>query len=53
MDRTGDIRLDGVPAIKPGTRLVREWQGVHHHVTVTHEGYEHGDRLYRSLSQIA
>jgi hypothetical protein len=36
-----------------GTRLVREWQGVEHTVTVTANGYEYGGRPYRSLSAVA
>src|SRR5262245_5296761 len=36
-----------------GTRLVREWQGVEHSVTVRDDGYEHQGRPYKSLSAIA
>ena len=36
-----------------GTRLLREWQGVEHVVTVTSEGFEWQGRPYRSLSAIA
>ncbi len=36
-----------------GTRLVREWQGVEHVVTVLADGYEWQGRPYRSLSAIA
>ena len=36
-----------------GTRLLREWQGVEHTVTVLAEGYEWQGRPYRSLSAIA
>ena len=39
--------------IKPGTRLVREWGGVSHHVLVLESGYHYRDRGYLSLSQIA
>lgn len=39
--------------IKPGTRLVREWGGVSHHVVVLETGYHFRDRRYRSLSQMA
>ena len=41
------------PVIKPGTRLVREWQGVAHTVTVTKQGFEYRDTRYGSLSAIA
>ena len=36
-----------------GTRLIREWQGVEHVVTVTADGFEWQGRPYKSLSAIA
>ena len=36
-----------------GTRLIREWQGVEHCVTVRHEDFEYQGRPYKSLSAIA
>ena len=36
-----------------GTRLIREWQGVEHCVTVLDDGFEYQGRPYRSLSAIA
>jgi hypothetical protein len=36
-----------------GTRLLREWRGVTHEVTVIDGGYEHEGRRYRSLSAVA
>jgi hypothetical protein len=36
-----------------GTRLIREWQGIEHCVTVRDEGYEYQGRPYQSLSAIA
>jgi hypothetical protein len=42
---------DGRPIT--GTRLVREWQGVEHHVTVLDDGFEYQGRPYKSLSAIA
>jgi hypothetical protein len=36
-----------------GTKLMREWQGVAHHVTVLADGFEYQGRRYRSLSAIA
>jgi hypothetical protein len=35
------------------TRLVREWKGVEHHVTVLDDGFEYQGRKYTSLSAIA
>ena len=37
----------------PGTRLVREWDGVEHTVTVLADGYEWQSRKHRSLSAVA
>src|SRR5262249_10311372 len=34
-------------------RLIREWQGVEHCVTVLDDGYEYQGRPYKSLSAIA
>lgn len=45
------IRADIKPIV--GTRLLREWQGVEHVVTVTVDGYEWQGRPYKSLSFIA
>lgn len=36
-----------------GTRLIREWQGVEHTVTVLKDGFEWQGRPYKSLSAIA
>ena len=45
------IRDDMVPIT--GTRLLREWQGMEHVVTVTADGFEWQGRPYKSLSAIA
>lgn len=39
--------------IKAGTRLIREWQGRTHEVTVTPDGFVWQGARYRSLSEIA
>jgi hypothetical protein len=38
---------------KPGTQLIRSWQGKTHTVTVQESGYQYDGRRYRSLSEIA
>jgi hypothetical protein len=55
-----DIEKSGVTTrpilpqrIKPGTRIVREWGGQTHEVTVVQSGYEYRNTVYRSLSEIA
>ena len=45
------IRHDAKPIA--GTRLIREWQGVQHTVTVQADGYEWHGRPYKSLSAVA
>ena len=42
---------DQMPIV--GTRLIREWQGVEHVVTVTTDGFDWEGRPYKSLSAIA
>lgn len=40
-------------AIKPGTRLVRVWQGKRYNVIIRTTGYEFDGKIFKSLSQIA
>lgn len=41
------------PLYKPGTRLIREWQGVTHEVTIEKDSFIWNGHRYRSLSHIA
>jgi hypothetical protein len=50
---TGSTEVRTRQRLKPGTRIVREWRGKTHEVSVTESGFEYGGRNYRSLSQIA
>ena len=51
-DRTKSrVRADMMPIV--GTRLIREWQGAEHVVTVTADGFDWQGRPYKSLSAIA
>jgi hypothetical protein len=45
--------LSTKPLPRAGTILVREWQGVTHHVTVTDDGFLWNGKPHRSLSGIA
>jgi hypothetical protein len=36
-----------------GTKLIREWEGIPHTVTVLKEGFEWGGKRYKSLSAVA
>jgi len=42
-----------VSRFKAGTRIVREWGGQIHEVSVTDEGYEYRGESFKSLSPIA
>ena len=44
-------KQDAMPVV--GTRLLREWKGVEHSVTVTPNGFEYQGRPFRSLSAVA
>lgn len=44
---------ENVPVLKPGTRIVRNWNGARHSVLVQAAGYEYKGKIYGSLSQIA
>jgi hypothetical protein len=48
---TRRVRADLKPIA--GTRLIREWKGVEHVVTVTADGYDWQGRPYKSLSAVA
>jgi hypothetical protein len=41
------------PRIKSGSRLIREWHGRTHVVTVTEAGFDYDGRAYASLTRIA
>jgi hypothetical protein len=40
-------------SLKPGARLVREWHGRTHVITVTEDGFEYAGTNYSSLTKIA
>jgi len=42
-----------VPLYKPGTRLIREWQGITHEVTIEEKGFTWNGKRYGNLSRIA
>jgi hypothetical protein len=50
---TGRVGPDPGLALKPGARLVREWHGRTHTVTVTEDGFEYAGASYASLTKIA
>lgn len=52
LQRHGAITAER-PSMKPGTQLLREWQGETHTVTVTEAGYQYREEHFASLSAIA
>jgi len=50
---TGQVTPDPGLSLKPGARLVREWRGRTHTVTVTEEGFEYAGVSYPSLTKVA
>jgi hypothetical protein len=50
---TGRVGPTPSLSLKPGARLVREWRGRTHNVTVTEDGFEYGGTSYQSLTKIA
>jgi hypothetical protein len=50
-----DLRVGPAPSLslKPGARLVREWGGRTHTVTVTEDGFEYAGQDYPLLTRIA
>ena len=54
--RTANAGGSNVPPLRkltPGTRLVRDWHGVGHTVTVLDEGFEYNGTIWRSLTAVA
>ena len=45
--------LPASPALRPGTRLLREWRGATHEVLVLPQGFEYAGKTFTSLSAIA
>jgi hypothetical protein len=50
---TGRVGPDPSLSLKPGARLVREWHGHTHTVTVTEDGFEYAGMNYPSLTKVA
>ena len=50
---TSGVDVVASPHLRPGTRLVREWNGRTHVVDVSEDGFAFDGKTYRSLSAIA
>ena len=53
LDANGTIGEPRSPTFRAGARLLREWRGTTHTVTVVDDGFEWQGGRYRSLSEIA
>ncbi len=53
VERNGDVTRNRVARLKPGAKLIREWQGDTHTVIVLEDGFEWQGKRRRSLSAIA
>ena len=51
LQRTGRVGATPSLSLKPGARLVREWRGRTHTVTVTEDGFEYAGTSYPSLTK--
>jgi hypothetical protein len=49
----GRVAPDPGLSLKPGARLVREWHGRTHTVTVTEDGFKYAGASYSSLTKVA
>jgi hypothetical protein len=49
----GRVAPDPGLSLKPGARLVREWRGRTHTVTVTEDGFDYAGATYPSLTKVA
>jgi len=52
-DQRGGAATTPTVALKPGTKLVREWHGHAHVVSVLDDGFEYEGERFRSLTRIA
>jgi hypothetical protein len=53
MGKNQNTAIANIARSKPGTRLIRSWQGKTHTVTIEESGYQYQGHQYRSLSEIA
>src|SRR5207237_8635363 len=52
-DKRGRVAAAPVFTLKPGTKLVREWHGEAHAISVLDDGFEYQGERYPSLTRIA
>src|ERR1700693_5586156 len=46
LDRNPKAKLQPAPQIKSGTKLLRQWQGERHDVTVVDDGFEYRNKRF-------
>jgi len=53
LERSGTLDIERELSLKPGTTLVREWQGETYRVTASDSGFLYEGRAFVSLSEVA
>ena len=53
MEQDGDLSRSRVARLRPGAKLIREWQGTINKIVVLEDGFEWNGAPWRSLSAIA
>jgi hypothetical protein len=53
LEQNQKVPLSLLPELRPGTKLLRQFQGEMHEVLVVNEGFEYRGKRYQRLSEIA
>ncbi len=53
LDSTGHVTPEARQTVRPGARLVREWNGRTYTVSVTEDGFDYAGTVYSSLTKVA
>jgi len=53
VDNIKSLKESSTLEIKPGTKLIREYEGEKHEVIALEKGFEYNNKTYKSLSAIA
>ncbi len=53
LESTGHVTPEARQTVRPGARLVREWNGRTYTVSVTEDGFDYAGTVYSSLTKVA
>ncbi len=53
LESSDQVTPEARQTVRPGARLVREWNGRTYTVTVTEDGFDYGGTVYGSLTKVA